>query len=129
MIYQVNDEFGTRIDAYLAKKDPSKSRGYFQTAIEQEKVLVNGKKIKASYKVNENDVIEVSSLEEVPLNLLPENIPLDIIYEDKDLLVINKPRGMVVHPSNGHYDGGTLVNALLYHCKDLSYGKSLSTFS
>lgn len=120
MIYQVNDEFGTRIDAYLAKKDSSKSRGYFQTAIEQEKVLVNGKKIKASYKVNENDVIEVFSLEEVPLNLLPENIPLDIIYEDKDLLVINKPRGMVVHPSNGHYDGGTLVNALLYHCKDLS---------
>lgn len=111
---------GKRIDAYLADIKPEKSRRYFQNAIEQNKVLVNDKVVKASYRVQEEDVVVYEDLEEVPLNLVPENIDLDILYEDKDLLVINKTRGMVVHPSNGHYDGGTLVNALIYHIKDLS---------
>ena len=119
--YIVNEEFNNiRVDAFLAKQNPSKSRVYYQNAINEGKVLVNGKTVKASAKVYEGDEVEYEDLDEVPLDLVPENIPLDIIYEDKDLLVINKPRGMVVHPSNGHYDGGTLVNALIYHIKDLS---------
>ncbi len=117
----VSEEFSNiRIDAFLTKQNIDRSRVYFQNAINEGKVLVNGNKVKPSTKVFTNDEISFEELDEVPLNLVGENIPLDIIYEDKDLLVINKPRGMVVHPSNGHYDGGTLVNALIYHIKDLS---------
>ena len=109
-----------RLDAFLSEKNSQKSRVYFQKCIQNEKVLVNGKVEKASYKLAEGDVVTLEFLEDEPLNVVSQDIPLDILYEDQDLLVINKPRGMVVHPSNGHYDGGTLVNALLYHCKDLS---------
>ena len=109
-----------RLDAFLSEKNPQKSRVYFQKCIQSEKVFVNGKIEKASYKLSEGDVVSYELLEETPLNVVSQDIPLEIIYEDQDLLVINKPRGMVVHPSNGHYDGGTLVNALLHHCKDLS---------
>ena len=109
-----------RLDAFLSEKNSQKSRVCFQKCIQNEKVLVNGKVEKASYKLSEGDVITLEMLEDEPLNVVSQDIPLDILYEDQDLLVINKPRGMVVHPSNGHYDGGTLVNALLYHCKDLS---------
>ena len=109
-----------RLDAFLSEKNSQKSRVYFQKCIQNEKVLVNGKVEKASYKLTEGDVVTLEFLEDEPLNVVSQDIPLDILYEDQDLLVINKPRGMVVHPSNGHYDGGTLVNALLYHCKDLS---------
>ena len=110
-----------RLDAYLSSKDLGKSRSYIQKSIEDGNCLVDGKIIKkASYKVNEGEEIEFSLLEDKPLDVVKKDIPINIIYQDDDLLVINKPRGMVVHPANGHYDGDTLVNALLYHIKDLS---------
>lgn len=114
------NEVNLRIDAFLTKIDGKKSRVYYQTAISQGKVKVNSKVVKPSYRVNLGEEVTYEFVEDVELDLTPENIPLDILYEDSDLLVINKPRGMVVHPSNGHYNGGTLVNALLYHCHDLS---------
>ena len=116
----LKEDEGMRLDAFIVKYQPERSRSYVQKAISDEKVFVNDKTVKASYKVSEGEVVTFELLEEVPLNLVKEDIPLDILYEDSDLLVINKPRGMVVHPSNGHYEGGTLVNALIYHCKDLS---------
>ena len=82
-------------------------------------IWVNGKNEKPSYRVKENDVVEYEEKELVPSEMKKENIPLDIVYEDEDLMVINKPRGMVVHPANGHHEG-TLVNALLGYCTDLS---------
>lgn len=84
-----------------------------------ELVFVNGKTVKPSYKVKENDEVVVNIPEAEKIDVLPENIPLDILYEDDDIIVINKPQGMVVHPAPGNYSG-TLVNALLYHCKNLS---------
>ena len=114
------DDINSRLDAFIVKYQPDRSRSYIQKAIQEGRVKVNDKEVKASYKVSEGDVVLFDLLEDVPLNLVKEDIPLNIIYEDEDLLVVNKPRGMVVHPSNGHYEGGTLVNALLYHCKDLS---------
>lgn len=95
------------------------SRKRAKTLIDEEAVLINGQGEKPAYKVKAGDQIELllPPLEEIEVK--PENIPLDIVYEDSDLLVINKPRGMVVHPSPGHYSG-TLVNALLYHVQDLS---------
>ena len=110
-----------RLDAYLSNKDLGKSRSYIQKSIEEGNCLVNGKVItKASYKVSEGEEIEFSLLEDKPLDVVKKDLPINIIYQDEDVLVINKPRGMVVHPANGHYDGDTLVNALLYHIKDLS---------
>lgn len=109
-----------RLDAFLVKHLNGKSRSYAQKIISEEKCFVNSKIGKDSYKVRLNDVIEFELLEEKPLNLEKKNIKLDIIYEDDDIVVINKPRGMVVHPSNGHYDGDTLVNALLYQIDNLS---------
>lgn len=110
-----------RLDAYLASKDLNKSRSYIQKSIEEGNCLVNQKVItKASYKVNVGEEIIFSLLEDKPLDVVKKDIALDILYQDEDILVINKPRGMVVHPSNGHYDGDTLVNALLFHIKDLS---------
>lgn len=111
---------GLRFDAYLCKMNPKRSRSYIQKAIGQGLALLNGRAVRSSYRVSGGDEISFRELEEVALNLEAEDIPLNILYEDSDLLVIDKPRGMVVHPSNGHYDGGTLVNALLAHCKDLS---------
>lgn len=110
-----------RLDTFLSSLDEAKSRSYVQKAIEEGNVIVNSKVVKkASFKVYEGDEIRFTFLEDKPLNVVSKDIPIDIIYQDDDLLVINKPRGMVVHPSNGHYDGDTLVNALLYHIKDLS---------
>ena len=111
----------SRLDAYLVSKDLGKSRSYIQKSIEEGNCLINDKKItKTSYKLSIGDRVEFSLLEDKPLDVVKKDIALDIIYQDEDLLVINKPRGMVVHPSNGHYDGDTLVNALLYHIEDLS---------
>ena len=119
--FVVEEEFNSsRLDAYLGKKIPEKSRSYFQKAIEQEFVLVNDKKEKASYKVKTGDIISYSFIEEKPLEIVASDIPLDIIYEDDHIIVINKKRGMVVHPSNGHYDGDTLVNALMARIDKLS---------
>jgi len=110
---------GTRIDLFLANKNIGLSRSRIQKLISQQNILVNGKPTKPSYKIkgNEKITIKVPPLEK--LSLEPENIPLDILYEDSDLLVVNKKTGMVVHPALGNYSH-TLVNALLFHCKDLS---------
>ncbi|BBB93014.1 MAG TPA: RluA family pseudouridine synthase [Methylomusa anaerophila] len=112
-------EKGTRLDVFIAAKIPSLSRSHIQRLIAAECVWVNSKTVKANYKVQINDKIEITIPEVEPIDVIPESIPLDILYEDQDIIVINKPRGMVVHPAAGNYRG-TLVNALLEHCKDLS---------
>ncbi len=109
---------GTRLDLALAEQ-MEKSRSFIQTMISEERVLVNGEAKKASYKVMENDQVEISLPHPRELDVQPENIPLDIVYEDDDLIVVNKPQGMTVHPAPGSWNG-TLVNALLYHCQNLS---------
>lgn len=118
--YQVQaDQNKVRIDKLLADINPDNSRSQVQTWINDGYVKVNNEEMKMNYKCREGDLIEWSVPEPKPLEVEAENIPLDIIYEDKDVIVVNKPKGMVVHPSAGH-SGGTLVNALLYHCDDLS---------
>ena len=108
---------GERIDKFLSILLKDSSRNSIQKLIEDGKVLANGTEVNKKYKVRIDDEITVLPNELKPLDAEPENIPLDIVYEDNDLLVVNKPRGMVVHPAPGNYSG-TLVNALLYHCKD-----------
>lgn len=108
---------GERIDKYLAEVMQDYSRSFLQKQLKDGNVTVNGKKAKASYKVAEDDEVAVALPENQEPDIEAENIPLDILYEDGHLLVVNKPKGMVVHPSAGHYSG-TLVNALMYHCKD-----------
>lgn len=110
-------EDGGRLDKTLAVLMPDMTRSYLQKIIEQGLVSVNGKPADKKTKVCLGDVIEAEIPDNEKLELEPENIPLDIAYEDDDLLVVNKPKGMVVHPAAGHYSG-TLVNALLYHCGD-----------
>ena len=107
----------TRIDKYIAENIEYLTRSYIQKLIEDGLVLVDGKQKKSNYKVSEGEQITVEIPPPVDLNIEPEDIPLDIIYEDKDIILINKGKGMVVHPAAGHYSG-TLVNGLLYHCKD-----------
>lgn len=108
-----------RIDKLLADINPEQSRSQVQGWITKGLVKVNNEIIKANYKCQVGDIITWNTPEIETLDIEPENIPLDIVYEDQDLLVVNKPKGMVVHPSAGH-QSGTLVNALLYHCNDLS---------
>ena len=109
----------SRLDLFLLQKFPELSRSHLQKIITDGKVLINSNTSKPSYKLNVNDVVSVYEIEVQPLNIEAEDIPLDIIYEDSDIIVINKARGMVVHPADSVFRG-TLVNALLYHCKDLS---------
>src|SRR5699024_4235510 len=108
-----------RVDKLLVQLNEGVSRSQIQTWIDEQLVLVNNTTVKSNFKCSTGDVIVWSIPEVKPLELIAENIPLDIIYEDSDLIVVNKPKGMVVHPSAGH-QSGTLVHALLYHCKDLS---------
>ncbi len=108
-----------RIDKCICEQYEELSRSHVQRLIEEGAVLCNGNPCKSNKKVSVNDRIEINIPEQKELEVLPEDIPLDILYEDSDVIVINKPKGMVVHPANGH-NSGTLVNALLYHCKDLS---------
>lgn len=115
--YVEDEEGGIRIDRYLADNQEDLTRSYIQKLIADGRVLVNEKPVKANYKVNSGDAIKLMIPPPVNLELMPEDIPLDIIYEDKDIIVVNKGKGMVVHPAAGHYTN-TLVNALLYHCKD-----------
>ncbi len=110
---------GQRIDKILKQKLGDYSRTQIQQMIQDGCVKVNNQIVKVSYKVNEQDCIDVHIPEPENTTILPEDIPLDIVYEDQDVIVINKPTGMIVHPSAGIYTG-TLVNALLYHCHDLS---------
>ena len=108
-----------RLDAYVSSLKDNISRSNAQKLIKNNKIFVNGKNVKESYKVKENDEIRIIIEEPKKSSLKPENIPLDIIYEDNDIIVINKPKGMVVHPGNGNHEG-TLVNAVLAYAKDLS---------
>ncbi len=116
-----NEDDKIRIDSYLAKQKNGLSRVAVQRLIEEEKILVNGKKTKPSYKIQENDKITVEEEQPKETNLKAQDIPLDIIYEDQDIIVVNKPKGMVVHPANGNPDG-TLVNAVMAICKDTLSG-------
>lgn len=113
----LQDDVGMRIDKFLALTIDDLTRSYIAKLIQDQNILVNGKAVKANYKVSFMDTITVEIPAPTSLEVVPEDIPLDIIYEDKDIIVINKGKGMVVHPANGHYTG-TLVNGLLYHCKD-----------
>ena len=116
--YVVSDEYeGLRIDKLLSELSPSFSRTYIKKLIDDKKVFCNGKNVKASFCISENDYIKMEiPPAEIP-EILPQDIPLDIIYEDEDVLVVNKPKDMVVHPAAGHYKD-TLVNAVMYHCHD-----------
>ncbi|MCI5649091.1 MAG: RluA family pseudouridine synthase [Fusicatenibacter sp.] len=107
---------GLRIDKFLSEMLKDYSRSYLQKLLRDEKVMVNQKPVKASFRVSSGEEISVILPEMEELSVEPENIPLSILYEDDDLLVIDKPKGMVVHPSAGH-ESGTLVNAVLYHCQ------------
>lgn len=111
------DMAGKRLDAYLAAAISDLSRNYAEMLIGDHRVTVNGKETPKKYKVKEGDRILIDYPEPRKIDVTPENIPLDIVYEDEDVIVVNKPRGMVVHPSAGNYDG-TLVNAIMYHCGD-----------
>lgn len=116
---KVNEEDkGLRIDLFLANSSDL-SRSQIQKLIEEGRVLVNNETTVSRYKVNPGDFITAEYLEQTPTDIKPKDIALDIVYEDEDLIVINKPKGLVVHPAAGNYDN-TLVNALLYHCKELS---------
>lgn len=107
---------GERLDKWLAAQESvSLTRSLLQSRMEQGHITVNGKSVPKNYRQHSGDVVEIVLPEPEPLSLEPENIPLDIVYEDDDVLVVNKPKGMVVHPAPGHATG-TLVHALLYHC-------------
>ena len=108
---------GERLDKYISMLFPEQSRSFFQKIIKDGHVTVNDKQEKANCRLKLEDLVRVEIPDAVETQILPEDIPLDILYEDADLLVVNKPKGMVVHPSAGHYSG-TLVNAIMYHCKD-----------
>lgn len=116
-IAEESDE-GKRLDRFLAEvTEDDISRSFLKRLIEDNSVLINGQPKKASYKLHASDAVllELPDVEEI--EILPEDIPLDILYEDDDVLIVNKPKGMVVHPAPGH-PNGTLVNAIMYHCKD-----------
>ena len=118
MKIEIEEEYDDiRIDKVLAAYLTELSRTYIQKLIEGGNVTLSGKTLKANFKVSAGQEIEVLLPEPETLKVEPENIPLDILYEDSDVIVVNKPKNMVVHPAAGHYSG-TLVNALLYHCKD-----------
>ena len=108
---------GNRLDAYIASIDESLSRMTVKKLIEDGKVFVNGNIAKSSYKIKTNDVIELEEPEAKTVDIVAQDIPIDVVYEDKDIIVVNKPKGLVVHPANGNWDG-TLFNAIMAKCKD-----------
>ncbi|WP_270839956.1 RluA family pseudouridine synthase [Peptacetobacter hiranonis] len=110
------DEDGDRLDVYLADQFVDMSRSYIQKIIKDKKVTVNGKVEKVKYPVKEEDKIVIEIPKPKVLEVVPQDIPIEIVYEDDDIIIVNKPQGMVVHPAPGNYEG-TLVNAILYHCK------------
>lgn len=120
-IFQAETTSPLRLDKFLAQQFPDKTRQYFQKLIEEGHIKLNNKTAKASHKVKNGDHLEVDFPAPVELKLKAQNIPLEIVFENKDVIVINKPSGLVVHPPNRHNLEDSLVNALLYHCKkDLS---------
>ena len=114
----INEELkGKRIDSFISEYNTELTRSTVQRLIEETQITVNGKKIKPSYKTNVNDEISINIPEPKEVDLKPQNIPIEILFEDNDIIVVNKPKGMVVHPANGNPDG-TLVNAVMAICKD-----------
>ncbi len=113
--FTIEEEEKERIDLFLSEKIESLSRSYIQKLIRDGHVKVNGEPVKSNYRLFCGDVVTLSTPEIKEPEIAPEDLPLDILYEDRDVIVVNKPKGMVVHPAPGHYTG-TLVNALLYHC-------------
>lgn len=117
-IFEVTGEQeGERLDKYLSMIYPDLSRSFFQKLIKDENIFVNDTVQKANYRMKEEDLVTVTIPDAVETAIVPEDIPLDILYEDEDVLIVNKPKGMVVHPSAGHFSG-TLVNGIMFHCKD-----------
>ena len=110
------ESIGERADKYLAVQLPQYSRSFFQKLFKDDQIQIQNTPIKASYRITGEEEIALTIPDAQKPDIVPENIPLDILYEDQDLLVVNKPKGMVVHPAHGHYSG-TLVNAVLYHCR------------
>jgi len=108
---------GERIDSWLVANIEGHTRNFFQKLIEEEMVKINGKVVRSNHKIKKDEIITVDIPMPETLDVLPQNIPLKIVYEDNDIIIINKARGMVVHPAAGNYEG-TLVNALMYYCKD-----------
>ena len=115
------EKAGTRIDVYLAAETELTRSAVQKLLSDEEAVSVNGLRVPKNYKVAVGDIVELEIPEPVPLEVQPENIPLDIVYEDEDVILVNKPKGMVVHPAAGNYTG-TLVGALLYHCGETLSG-------
>lgn len=113
----VENEAGERIDKFLSEELSDRSRSFLQKLIKEQYIKVNDKPVKASYRLILGDLVSIHFPEPEMPDIAAENIPLDILYEDDDIIVVNKPKQMVVHPAPGHYSG-TLVNALLYHCQD-----------
>lgn len=113
--FHAENEKGIRIDRYLTDQMPEMTRSHIQKLIKDGHVLINDKPVKANYRLSFSEKIEVEIPEPEILEIEPENIPLDILYEDDDIIIVNKPKQMVVHPAPGH-SHGTLVNALMYHC-------------
>ena len=111
------EQIGKRLDRFLTEQLPDLSRSALQNLLEAGQITVDGKAVKKNYKIRGGEVVSVEIPEPQAVDILAENIPLDIVYEDADMVVINKPRGMVVHPAPGNWTG-TLVNALMYHCGD-----------
>lgn len=112
----LSEDADSRIDRYLAQQMPDQSRSFLQKLIREEQITVNSRPVKANYRLQPEDQVLVIVPDPQLPDILPENIPLDILYEDSDVLVINKPKGMVVHPAAGHYTN-TVVNAVMYHCQ------------
>ena len=120
LMFEIDEQqVGKRLDAFLSENIEGQSRSYIQKLIEQETVFVKGKPSKSNYKLRLGDNVEVCIPDPVPLDVVAEDIELNIVYEDEDVIVLNKPQGMVVHPAHGNYTG-TIVNALLSHCDNLS---------
>ena len=115
--FTVENQGGDRIDRYLSEELEDRSRSYIQKLIKEQYVKVNEKPVKANYRLSLGDMVEIDLPEAKEPDIVPEDIPMDILYEDQDIIMINKPKRMVVHPAPGHYSG-TLVNALMYHCGD-----------
>lgn len=113
--FTVENQDGERIDRYLSEELADRSRSYIQKLIKENHVTVNQKPVKANYRLSLGDRVEIDLPEAKEPDIKPEDIPLDILYEDKDIIIVNKPKQMVVHPAPGHYSQ-TLVNALMYHC-------------
>lgn len=116
-LFTVENEDSERIDKFLSEEYEEYSRSFLQKLIKDGNIKVNNKPVKPNYRLNLGDLVEINIPEAKELDIAAENIPLDILYEDQDIIIVNKPKQMVVHPAPGHYSG-TLVNALMYHCKD-----------